>query len=137
MISYVCEFTSGILASLVAIYGFNYLYSVNPGMRMYIGSYRRVIIYLPLYYGVITLVISQLLETFYNTLELEKVKRYNPYIKGALIGLTLALFGKYFWSIGDLLGMSDNKSWYVTMILTFIIIYGFIIEYIKDGFRYC
>lgn len=137
MINYTCNFTEGILASFTCIYLLNYLYSINPEIKRYMGSYRRIIIYLPLYFGIITIIISQLLETFYNTLELEKIKHYNPYIKGAFIGFILAFLGKYFWDIDDLLGIYDTKTWYTTMVLSFIMIYGFILEYIKDGFRYC
>lgn len=133
MINITYEFVAGILVSFINIYGLNYFYSINSDLRYEIGSYRKIIIYIPLYYAFVTIIVAKFLDSMLkpNT----KVRNYFAYIKGFIIGLVLAIIDKYLFNIDDLLNINGNMIFlYYAIIYT--IIYGFIIENIKYNICY-
>jgi hypothetical protein len=125
------EVTSSLLASLTAIYGLNYLYHKHSDVRSMLGSYQNQIVYVPLIYIGLAILISKFLDTL--TDEDAKIRNYFSYIKGLLIGLPLAFLGIRFWKLHRILPIENPLMIYVYSAIFYFVFYGFIMEFIRNN----
>ena len=125
------EVTSSLLASLTAIYGLNYLYHRHSDVRSMLGSYQDQIVYVPLIYIGLAILISKFLDTL--TDEDAKIRNYFSYIKGLLIGLPLAFLGIRFWKLHRILPIENPLMIYVYSAIFYFVFYGFIMEFIRNN----
>jgi hypothetical protein len=125
------EITSSLLASLTAIYGLNYLYHKHSDVRSMLGSYQNQIVYVPLIYIGLAILISKFLDTL--TDEDAKIRNYFSYIKGLLIGLPLAFLGIRFWKLHRILPIENPLMIYVYSAIFYFVFYGFIMEFIRNN----
>ncbi len=119
------QISSGLIASLLAIYGLNYLYIIHPNLRKELGSYRKRIMYVPLYFVGITLLVYKILDSIVD--KDAKIRKYFPYIEGGIIGLILSILGRYYWNLDDILRLSNPNLLHLYLPILFFFIYGFII----------
>ena len=95
-------------------------------MRQKFGSYRKQIIYIPLYYVILTVIIAKVLDSIFDNDA--KIRGYFPYIKGALIGLILSGLGRYYWHVDELMGLTNANMLHIYIPILYLIVYGFIIN---------
>jgi uncharacterized protein YacL len=131
MLNYIYEIISAILASFVAIYGLNYLYEIFPHLRQELGSYRNKIIYTPSLFIIVTLLIAKILDSLID--EDAKIRNYFSYIKGIFIGIIMAYFGSKYWKLNKIVKIDNPIMYYIYCVIVSIILYGFVIEYIKKN----
>ncbi len=129
--NYTYQIVSGLLASFISIYGLNYLYEIQPNLRQELGSYRKRIMYIPLYFIGISIIIAKILDSIFD--EDAKVRRFFPYIEGAIMGLILSILGRYYWHLDEIMGISNPNMIHIYGPILFIFIYGFIIPKIRKN----
>lgn len=125
--NYRYDITSGLLASFIGIYGLNILYEFKPYLRQDLGSYRKRILFLPLYYIGITILISKFLDGLFD--KDAKIRTYFPYLVGLLVGFILSILGRFYWNLDEILGIENPLMLHVYIPIFYMIIYGLVIKY--------
>lgn len=131
MMNYICEITSAILVSFVAVYGLNYLYHLMPHLRQELGSYRNQIIYTPIFFIIATLLVAKFLDSIVD--EDAKIRSYFSYIKGGMMGIVIAYFGAKYWKMDRILRIDNPIMYYLYSVIVSIVLYGFVIEYVRKS----
>jgi len=123
--NYSYEVTSSLLASLTGIYGLNILYELIPDLRHDLGSYRRRMMYIPLYFFGLTFLIDKFFDSILDNDA--KIRYYMPYITGFIVGLILSIFGRYYWKLDEIIGINNPIMFHLYFSIFYMIFYGLII----------